>query len=403
MSRVLGRTPAFLFCSLVLLFVSAFASGGAHATLGTCDTAGPIEVEATGAGAGPTAYATLNAAFAAINGGTHTLAINIEVCGNSTEPAAGAVLNASGAGSASYTSITIKPVGGAARAISGAATAGVPLIDFNGADNVTIDGLNTDGNQLTISNTTVSATSNTSTIRFIADATSNTVTNATVLGAFTAAVGTNGGNIFFSTGTTTGNDNNTVSNCSIGPAGATLPTKGVYGNGSATNAAVGNNGIIINNNNIFDVFGPGVASAGVYVGGGNSGWSIMNNKIYQTGTRTWTAGVAHHGINIQNTTATTGAQSFVITGNTIGFSSAAGTGTYTLTGAFAATFIGLEFNGVTGGGVTDISTNTVANISMTGVTSNGSGTTAPFIAIYVHTGFANTISNVVGSQSTTGR
>src|SRR5204862_3240729 len=97
------------------------------------------------------------------------------------------------------TSISIKPAGGVARTISGATTAGSPMIDFSGADNVTIDGLNTGGNSLTISNTTASATSGTSTIRFVGGATSNTITNSTISGSFSAAVGTNGGNIFFST------------------------------------------------------------------------------------------------------------------------------------------------------------------------------------------------------------
>ena len=97
-------------------------------------------------------------AFAAINAGTHTGAISIGICGDTSEPtvvaAASATLNASGVGSASYTAIQITPTG--ARTVSGAATAGFPLIDLNGADNVTIDGLNSGGNSLAISNTTVS-------------------------------------------------------------------------------------------------------------------------------------------------------------------------------------------------------------------------------------------------------
>src|SRR6476620_3527756 len=51
----------------------------APAVIGTCDTAGPIEVEATGGVTIPTAYATLKASFDAINAGTHTGSINIEV------------------------------------------------------------------------------------------------------------------------------------------------------------------------------------------------------------------------------------------------------------------------------------------------------------------------------------
>src|SRR5207247_7901792 len=97
-----------------------------------------------------------------------------------------------------------------------ASVAGSPLIDLNGADFVTINGLNAGGNSLTISNTTVSATASTSTIRFINGAQSNTVTNCTILGSATVTVGTAGGNILFSTspavGTTiVGNNSNTIS------------------------------------------------------------------------------------------------------------------------------------------------------------------------------------------------
>lgn len=109
-------------------------------------------------------YATLKAAFDDINNGTLTGSVQLDVIGDTTETAP-AVLNASGSGSASYTAVLIQPSGGAARTISGAIAAGNPLIDLNGADNVTIDGLNSGGNSLTIANTTVSATSGTSTER----------------------------------------------------------------------------------------------------------------------------------------------------------------------------------------------------------------------------------------------
>ncbi len=129
---------------------------------------------------------------------------------NTTETAT-AVLNASGSGSASYTSLLIQPSGGAARTISGA-IAGDALVTLNGADNVTIDGLNTGGNTLTLSNTSTASTAGTSTLKFITDATNNTVTNVSILGSATISVsgGTNGGNIWFAAGAvTTGNDNNT--------------------------------------------------------------------------------------------------------------------------------------------------------------------------------------------------
>ena len=193
-------------------------------------------------GAGGT-YATLKAAFDDINAGGAGLtgAIQLDVVGDTAETVP-AVLNASGSGGASYTSVLIQPAGGAARTIGGS-IAGDALLTLNGADNVTIDGLNSVGNSLALSNTSTAATSGTSTLKFITDATSNTVTNVSILGSSTMASTTNGGNIWFAAGAvTTGNDNNVISNSNIGPAGANLPTKAIYANGSTTTTTVYNSG-----------------------------------------------------------------------------------------------------------------------------------------------------------------
>ncbi|MFL6274081.1 MAG: FG-GAP-like repeat-containing protein [Blastocatellia bacterium] len=365
---------------------------------------GPVTVTASAGTTGPTDYATLKDAFDAINLGTHQGTISIVISGDTSE-AAPAVLNASGAGSALYTAISIQPTGGAARSISGAIAAGSPLIDLNGADNVTIDGLNTGGNALTISNTTASATSGTSTVRFIGGATGNTITNCTLLGSVSSSVATNGATVFFSTdaNTANGNDNNTISNNNIGPAGANLPTKAILGNGSTSTTAIGNSGVVINNNNIFDFFGAAVTSAGVAVNGGCNTWSITNNRFYQTATRTWTTGALHAPINISSTTTTSGAQAFTITGNIIGYASNTQTGTYTLTGNVTATkFVGILFNGISTGTTSTVSNNTVASVSMTGVQGSGTSTSTPFTGILFQEGNGITNGNTIGSQSATG-
>jgi uncharacterized repeat protein (TIGR01451 family) len=364
------------------------------------------QVDVTASAGTPAAsYTTLTAAFAAINAGTHQGVIGIGLSGDTNEGATTAVLNASGAGAASYTAITISPTGGAARLITGTTTAGNPMIDLNGADNVRIDGLNTGGNSLTIANTTVSATSGTSTIRFIGGATSNVVTNTSLQGSGTSSVATNGAIIFFSTDavTTNGNDNNTISNNSIGPAGANLPSKAILCNGSPTTTALGNSGNIIDNNNIFDYFAPAVTSSGIASNGGCNTWTISNNRLYQTATRTWTTGALHIGIDIRNTTATSGAQGFTITGNTVGFASNTQTGTYTLTGAgTGAKFLGILFNGIVAGTTTNVNNNTVAGVSMTGVTGFGTTTASPFTAMLLQEGNIISNGNTIGSQSAAG-
>ncbi|MFN9581421.1 MAG: beta strand repeat-containing protein, partial [Bacteroidota bacterium] len=131
----------------------------------------------TGALVGNGSYATLGTAFTAINGGTQTGAnITVTITKNTDELSSSASLNAG-----TWASLTIIPDG--PRIITGATTAGSALINFNGADNVTINGRNTDVNSLSIINTTVSATAGTSTIRFIADAGNNTITNCTISGS----------------------------------------------------------------------------------------------------------------------------------------------------------------------------------------------------------------------------
>ena len=111
-------------------------------------------------GAGNGSYTTLSAAATAIVATQTAAVINITVAGTTAEPVGGATFVAG-----TWVSLTIQPTGGAGSAIVGAATAGSPLISFNGSDNVTINGLNTGGNSLIIENTMASATSNTSTIR----------------------------------------------------------------------------------------------------------------------------------------------------------------------------------------------------------------------------------------------
>lgn len=266
-------------------------------------------------------YPTLKAAFDNINNGTHKGAITINVVANTTE-AVSAVLNAS-SGSANYTSVRIQPSGGNAISISG--TMATPLIDFSGADNVTINGLNTGGNSLTISNTSTSSTAGTSSIRFIGDATNNTVTNTTIQGSETSA---GSGTIFFSTGTTTGNDGNTISNNTITSAGANLPFNGIYSAGSSV--AIDNNGISILNNNIQDYYNPAGASNGIFVASNSSAWTITGNKFFQTATRTATASAAspynvHRAINIITTSGT----GYTVSNNIIGYSNSSGTGVTT--------------------------------------------------------------------------
>ena len=269
------------------------------------------QVNVSGAITGNGSHASLSAAAVAIGTSQSGAVIQITITGNTTEPATGAVF-----GAGNWASISIQPSGGAFK-IEGAVNAGLPLIDFNGADNITIDGLNSGGNSLTISNTTVSSTSGTSTIRFQGDATNNTIIRCSILGSSTMATGTNGGNIWFgAAAVSTGNDGNTISTCNIGPAGSNLPSKCIYFSGSSnTNPGTANSGISITNNNIYDFFSATANSAGIDLNSGTTNITITSNRFYQSNPRTQTAtGLSHRVISINNTSGV----GYTVNSNTIG-------------------------------------------------------------------------------------
>jgi hypothetical protein len=411
---VTNAQNAQLPASPIALVVPAAAPSGVYtATLTVRNSATPcvssnypititvnnIEVDGS---VGPTlaCYPTLQSAFAAINSGTHQGAITVKVI-RSTNETGTAVLNASGTGSASYTSVFMYPT---STGLSISGNLASPLVDLNGADNVTINGnINGVGSlaDLTISNTSTSAVPGTSTIRMQADATSNLVTYCNVQGSSTAAANSNGGNIWIASGSTgTGNDNNTISYCNIGPAGTNLPSREVFLGGTLTNT---NNGNHIINNNLFDYFSATVSSTGIYVDSGTIDGEFSNNRFYQTSLRTQTTGTQHSAIWIANTSG----NNYQVIGNTIGFANVAGTGLYSISGTGSqptnTKFFPIYLNvGTTT--ATSIQNNTIAGIAMSG---NMSGTSdnSPFTAIYVSGGAVNigTITgNTIGSMTTTG-
>ncbi|MES2284650.1 MAG: T9SS type A sorting domain-containing protein [Bacteroidota bacterium] len=334
-------------------------------------------------------YTTLKAAFDAINLNNNQTgnAIIISITASTTEIAP-AVLNQPTAGS--WATVTISPSGGS-RTISGDLP--FPLIGLNGADNVTIDGLNTGGNALFIINSSISSTG-ASTIVFYADASNNTIKNCTVQGSSTSVTLAT---IAFSTGTTTGNDGNTITGCTISPSLSNMPFNAI---GSAgTSALIDNSGISITNNNIQDYYSPATPSNGIFVSSFSSAWTITGNKFFQTGTNVATAGSTHRAINI--VTATGGG--YTISNNTIGYATSTGSGVTNYAGGFANRFLGIELTAAATP-VSNIQGNTIAGITL--FTSSGA-TLAPgiFSGISVLGGTVNigtTTGNIIGAATGTG-
>ncbi|SDQ78295.1 Por secretion system C-terminal sorting domain-containing protein [Chryseobacterium soldanellicola] len=131
---------------LLFCFVIGLAAANLNAQVNIAATSGTT----TGT------YTTLKGAFDAINAGTHQGAINISITASTTETAT-AVLNASG-GTASYTSVAIKPATGATPTISGS-LASSTLVRILGS-NITLDGSNAPSGttrDLTFTNTSTTA------------------------------------------------------------------------------------------------------------------------------------------------------------------------------------------------------------------------------------------------------
>ncbi len=335
------------------------------------------QVSVSGATVGDGTYADLGTAFAAVNGGAQTGAsILVSITANIIEPTT-ATLNAN-----TWKSLTITPAG--AFTISGnLATA---LISLNGASNVSINGLNSGGNSLTIDNT---ATGATSTILFNNDSKNITVENCTILGSASTA---NYGTLFFGNGVVSGNDMIKIKSCTIDASTGGNPVNGIYSAGSAV-AGQENSTDSILNSSIANYFSATLASSGVNIATGNTNWTISGCRFYQAASRTYTVANTHTAIKVTAGTA------HAILNNTIGYSAAAGTGTYTMTGTVASLFIGIDLS-VGTAAVSTIQGNTVTATSLT-TSSGNDASNGVLCGIRANTGTVNITNNTIGGTTGT--
>ncbi|HRG39553.1 MAG TPA: hypothetical protein PK289_13565, partial [Bacteroidia bacterium] len=329
-------------------------------------------VSVNGSTSGDGSYATLGAAFTAINGEAQTSnTIAISITGNTTEYST-ATLNNKG-----WKSLTISPTGD--YIISGA-VAGA-FINLSGDTAVTIDGLNAGGKSLTIENkSSVEA----STIRFTSDCKNILIQNCTILGATSDA---DFGTILFGPGITAGNDNIKINACTID----------AYLSGASVNAirSVGALGANLENSNnsitnclITNYYSDIHSSSGIYLGAGNTAWNISGNRFYQSATRTYSFAYTHTAIGIAS------GNGYTILNNIIGYANPAGTGTYTMTSTVGARFIAID---IAAGSTTpsSIQGNTITNISFTTASTNVSDYGA-FCGIRVASGDVN-IGDIAGN------
>ncbi|MBN8673561.1 MAG: T9SS type A sorting domain-containing protein [Chitinophagales bacterium] len=347
-------------------------------------------------------YSTLKQSFDAINAGTHRGVIIINITGSTTETAS-AILYQSGYNNLSgYSSVRLQP---ATSNLSISGNFEAPLIDLNGSDNVIIDGrVNGSGivKSLSLINASPSDSAGNCTVRFINDASSNTIKYCSIKGSTTDD---GGGIIFFSTTNgATGNDNNLIDNNDItNAADARRPVNAVYSFGTWGKA---NSGNIISNNNVFDYFNRSVTSNGLYIRDFSTAWAITGNNFYETTDFIPLETVRYAGIAIDVETGV----NFTISNNFIGGNNADHTGLLRInSGNTANSSSGgydffppvFAFTGIYVSGITEstVQNNTIRNINYTGTGNFG------FYGLVIITGevtIGTVSNNTIGAADGTG-
>ncbi len=303
-------------------------------------------------------------------------------------------------GMSATNTVTIRPATGATNLSITGSKVGNGIININAGTYWRLDGRA--GGTGTSQNLTVENTDNTlagsTAITFINGAQNNIVRYCKLR---SSNIGVASGSVTFSTSSTSGNSNNTITNCDVfNSSTGNLPNVGISSVGSAGFA---NDNNTISNNNIYDFFNATGNSYGVYISDNTTNWTISGNSIYETAARTLTSGTDRNwaGIGISPTTAST-VTGLVISGNFIGGSAAScggsamslsdnGTGNIVLRGIFAQ--VGTSV-------ATSIQGNTIKNISI-----SSSSTSANQSLISAVTGafdIGTSSGNILGSATGTG-
>jgi len=322
-----------------------------------------------------------------------------------------------------WDSLFIRPSG--QRHISATVSTIGGLVSFNGARNVTLDGIDADPtapHRLVINNPSTHGNANA--VLFMNGASHNKVTNCTLRGAAPTVAPADPGAVvgFWLSGPVGGNSHNTVSHCRIRNANtdpqvfdatSLLPARAIHSYvGSATavlnDPARNSTGNRIEHNWISNFFlaSPTAAtspSGGVLLSPGNHQWTIRGNRFFQEAPREFASGTGnriHHIIGVDQTSiagVTFPAGGHVVRDNVLGYAAADGTGTYDLHPAPATingnVFRAIEVDIPNGAPRSTISGNTIDGIRHRSSASGAS--VAQFILI--NSGQVDADSNRVGN------
>lgn len=319
----------------------------------------------TGADGNYNSLTNTGGVFSALNGTNQTgNNIVITVTGNSTAETGTFKLN-----SGTWTSLTMFP-DASGYTIRGNIKA--PLIELNGADNVTIDGrVNATGSaiDLTIDNTSTSNLGTTSTICFRNAANNNVIRYCNIKGASTAL---SSGTLFFSTSNgTTGNNNNIVEYNLITNS-INRPVNSVFSFGT-TGKLNSNN--IVRYNDFEDFLNHLLSSTAITLSSNCTSWSITGNSFYETTTFSPSASVTYYIIIIGSTSG----NSFTVSDNYIGGSAPlCGSSSWTKTSGYNNAFYGIYLNAASSGSnnmqnnaIQNINWNNTSNAVWTGIQAAG--------------------------------
>ncbi len=324
------------------------------------------------------------------NSGTDIGDVELQIISNLVVTTA-QILHEDGYGGSNYSSVTIYPV---SPGITISSDINGPIIQLDGATNVTIDGrVNRSGAaDMTISNTNTGTSA--SVIRFTKSASTNTIAYCYLKGSGTGA---SNGILNFSTSSVgNGNDGNIIDHNYITSSTGGRPENVIFSGGSASGD---NSGNIISNNEIYNFHRNGTSSAAINLGTNTSAWTINDNSFYETSSFAPTANVAYYVIRINNTSGT----GFNVTDNYIGGKAAlcGGTAWTKTTGSspyYNNPFYAININ-VGTSAASSVKGNTIKNFSW------ANSSNAEWTAINIEGGavIAGTGSgNIIGDESSSG-
>ncbi|MFT3753971.1 MAG: choice-of-anchor Q domain-containing protein [Paludibacter sp.] len=361
----------------------------------------PVQVTGANGINNGTGYFTLKTAFDAINAQANQAGKNIIVAVvGSTEETATASLN-----SGNWTGLSIYPT---ASGLSISGNLDAAMINFNGADKVTIDGrMNATGSarDLTIENTSTGTSA--STITLANNAEVNTLKYSIVKGSL---VGSNG-TICFSDGSPSkGNDANVISNNLITNSGGNRPAYSIVSGGSSSHPNTGN---LITDNEFKDFLSPVAESGAIYAKGytgtpGTTGWTITGNSFYETTTFVPTGNNSYRVIRIGDSDTKAAGTGYTISNNFIGGSAASCVGTWAKTsngGTANNIFSAITLYLNDGTPVSTVQNNTIRNFNWTNSGGVSTDTAISWSGIEIGKGSVNVgtvTGNTIGDNTGTG-